>query len=98
MPSLASAIIESFSDARFIIRHHYEDVIQLMHLRYIGLTMSVALLREGGKYYRQCKFFKRLFRDVYLWLSQKIDPLLNLLGKMNLQTPYKQFCFFLGLL
>ena len=45
--------------------------------------MSVALLREGGKYYRQCKFFKRLFRDVYLWLSQKIDPLLNLLGKMK---------------
>ena len=24
--------------------------------------MSVALLREGGKYYRQCKFFKS-FRD-----------------------------------
>ena len=25
--------------------------------------MSVALLREGGKYYRKCKLFKR-FRDV----------------------------------
>ena len=48
--------------------------------------MSVALLREGGKYYRKCKLFKS-FRDVYLRLSQKIDPPLNLLGKMNLQTP-----------
>ena len=46
----------------------------------IGLTMSVTLLREGGKYYRKCKLFKS-FRDVYLRLSQKIDPLLNLLGK-----------------
>ena len=62
--------------------------------------MSVALLQEGGKHYRQCKFFKsfRDFSEISLRLSQKIDPLLNLLGKMNLQTPYKQFCFFLGLL
>ena len=54
--------------------------------------MSVALLREGGKYYRKCKLFKsfreRHFRDVYLWLSQNIDLLLNLLEKMNLQTPF----------
>ena len=27
------------------------------------------------------------FRDVYPGLSQNIDPMLNLLGKMNLQTP-----------
>ena len=54
--------------------------------------MSVALLREGGKYCRKCKLFKsfgeRRFRDVYLWLSQNIDLLLNLLEKMNLQTPF----------
>ena len=78
--------IEGFLDTRFLIWHHYEDVIQLIHLHYIGLTMSVTLLREGGKYYRKCKLFKS-FRDVYLRLSQKIDPLLNLLGNMNLQTP-----------
>ena len=62
LPSLASARIESFLDTRLLIWHHYEDVIQLIHLHYIGLTMSVALLREGGKYYRQCEFFKS-FRD-----------------------------------
>ena len=55
--------------------HHYEDVVQLIHVRYIGLTMSVALLRG------------RRYRDVYLRLSQNIDPFLDLLGKMNLQTP-----------
>ena len=61
--------------------------------------MSVALLREGGKYYRQCKFFKsfRDFSEMSIFgCHKKIDPLLNLLGKMNLQTPYKQFYFFLG--
>ena len=55
------------------------------------MLQSVALLREGGKYYRKCKLFKSFregrFRDVYLRLSQNIDPLLNLLGKTNLQTP-----------
>ena len=44
--------------------------------------MSVALLQEGGKYYRKCILFKS-FRDVYLRLSQKIDPHLNLLGKIT---------------
>ena len=48
--------------------------------------MSVALLREGGKYHRKCKLFKS-FRDVYPRLSQNTDPLLKLLGKINLQTP-----------
>ena len=46
--------IEGFLDTRLLIWHHYEDVVQLIHVHYIGLTMSVALLREGGKYYRQC--------------------------------------------
>ena len=54
--------------------------------------MSVALLREGGKYYRKCKLFKsfseRRFRDIYLWLSQNIDLLLNLLEKITLKTPF----------
>ena len=52
-----------FLRSRFLIWHHYEDVIQLIHLHQIGLTMSVALLREGVKYYRKCKLFKS-FRDV----------------------------------
>ena len=43
--------------------HHSEDVTKLIHLLYMGLTMSVVLLREGGKYYRKCKLFKS-FRDV----------------------------------
>ena len=55
--------IEGFLDTRLLIWHHYEDVIQLTHLHYIGLTMSVALLRERGKYYRKRKLFKS-FRDV----------------------------------
>ena len=55
-------LVEGFLDTRLLISHHYEDAIQLIHVHYIGLTMSVALLREGGKYYRQCKFFKS-FRD-----------------------------------
>ena len=55
--------IEGFLDARLLIWHHCEDVIQLIHVHYIGLTMSVALLREGGKYYRECRLFK-CFRDV----------------------------------
>ena len=86
LPSLASARIESFLDTRFLIRHHYEDVIQLIHLHYIGLTMSVALLREGGKYYRKCKFFKS-FRDVSemsIFGCHKKLSLLNLLGKNEL--------------
>ena len=36
--------IEGFLTARVLMWHHYEDVIQLIHVRYIGLTMSVALL------------------------------------------------------
>ena len=34
--------------------------------------MSVALLREGGKHYRQRKFFQRLFRDVSLAVTKKM--------------------------
>ena len=41
---------------------------------------------RGRKILPECKLFM-IFRDVYLRLSQNIDPLLNLLGKMNLQTP-----------
>ena len=81
--------IEGFLDTRFLIWHHYEDVIQLIHLHYIGLTMSVALLR-GGKYYRKCTLFlKRDISEISIFdrLSQKNDPHLNLLGKMNLPTP-----------
>ena len=40
---------------------------QLIHVHYIGLTMSVALLREGGKYYRKCnsvETFQRCQSDI----------------------------------
>ena len=60
---------------------------------------------------RVSETFQRRFRDVYLRLSPKIDPHLNLPGKMNLPTPcWKNwnsfdryasgfsFAFFLGLL
>ena len=81
--------IEGFITARVLVWHHYEDVIQLIHVRYIGLTMSVAQLRvrkiiTGGVNSLKVSW---CFSDVYLRLSQNIDPLLNLLGKMNSQTP-----------
>ena len=48
--------------------------------------MSVALLREGGKYNRSGNSLKVTlrFRDVYLRASQNIDPFFNLLEEMNL--------------
>ena len=56
--------------------------------------MSVALLREGGKYYRKCKIFLKRVSEMSFFdrLSQKNDPHLNLLtdlllGKINLPTP-----------
>ena len=47
--------------------------------------MSVAMLREGGKHYRQCKFFKssRDFSEMSIFGCHKKLTLLNLLGKMN---------------
>ena len=72
--------IEGFLDTRFLIWHHYEDVIQLIHLHYIGLTMSVALLREGGKYYRKCKLFLKR-------VSETFQRCLSLIGCHKKMTP-----------
>ena len=55
--------------------------------------MSVALLLEGGKYYRKCTLFlKRVSETFQRCLSligchKKNDPHLNLQGKMNLPSP-----------
>ena len=68
--------------------HHSGDVIQLIHLLYMGLTMSVVLLREGGKYYRKCKLFKS-FRDVsemsIFGCHKKLTP--NQIYLEKFQTP-----------
>ena len=74
--------IEGFLDTRFLIWHHYEDVIQLIHLHYIGLTMSVALLREGGKYYRKCKLFLKR-------VSETFQRCLSLIGCHKKWPPLK---------
>ena len=48
--------------------------------------MSVALLREGGKYYWKCKLFKS-FREVsemsIFGCHKTLTRLLNLRGRMN---------------
>ena len=103
--------IEGSLDTRFLIWHHHEDVIQLIHVHYIGLTMSVALLREGGKYYRKCKLFKS-FRDVAgmsilgchktltsLEFTRKNELTNSLLKKLEFVWPIRrlfQFYFSLG--
>ena len=53
----------------------------------MGPTKSVALLREGGKYYQKCKLFDSYmtFQSCLSPAVKKLDPLLNLLGKLNLQ-------------
>ena len=38
--------------------HHHEEVKQLIHVHYMGLTTSVVLLREGVKYHQKCKVFE----------------------------------------
>ena len=52
--------------------------------------MSVALLREGGKYYRKCKLFKS-FRDVsemsIFGCHKKLTPL-KLTGKNELANSF----------
>ena len=50
--------------------HYYEDAMQLIQVHYIGSTISVALLRDGGKYYKKCKLFDS-YMKTKTWPSLK---------------------------
>ena len=56
--------------------------------------MSVALLREGGKYYRECKLFKS-FRDVsemFIFGCHKIwTPLISHTFRLTIVDFIKEF-------
>ena len=65
-------------------RRHTADTRTIHRINNVCCAVASEKIITGGV--NSLKFLW-CFKDVYLRLSQNIDPLLNLLGKMNSQTP-----------